>query len=504
MHQQIGRYINMKKTALEPTTKSTTSAKVALDDLLAGLCHTGKSNKEIANAFEALSLEDIELIPHIDKFVHEINQRYCIVSLEGQTVILEEIVNTDDHIEVMFLKLNDFNLRMRNRYVIDRSGKSSHASQAWLGHPHRREYTRMVFEPNGAAANEYNLYQGLGVTPKAGDCLMLRQHILENICSGDSKIFDYLEAWVADILLNPSHLPGIAVVLRGAEGVGKGVFGQALMKLFAPHSVHIIQAMQVMGRFNGILKAILFAFLDESFWAGDKQFDGVLKGLISEAEIVIEHKGKEPIRLSNYARFLMASNSDWVVPAGNGARRFLVLDVSDKRKADFAYFKSLTDHINNGGLEAWAYHLANLDCSSIELRDIPKTKALFDQKLESLNSMNRYIYEILIDGNNCFSSSEGDWKLEIPKANLYQNYLEKAAEIGEKRRGDMIKFSNTLKTILGVSEDRTTIHGIRERVWCFPSLDICRQRFDKHMEATIDWPEIKNLQVSKMLKQRRF
>lgn len=494
----------MKKNISEPTTASTAPAKIALDDLFARLCRTGRSFQEVVSAFETLPLEDIELIPNIDKLVHEVNQRYSIVSLEGQTVILEEAVNTQGHIEVIFLKLNDFNLRMRNRYVIDSNGKSSQASQAWLGHPQRREYTRMVFEPSGGAANEYNLYQGLGVTPKAGDCSMLRQHILEHICSGDTKIFDYLEAWVADILKNPSHLPGIAIVLRGAEGVGKGVFGQALMKLFAPHSVHIIQAMQVMGRFNGILKAILFAFLDESFWAGDKQYEGVLKGLISETEIIIEHKGKEPIRLSNYARFLMASNSDWVVPAGKGARRFLVLDVNDKRKADFAYFKTLTDHINNGGLEAWAYHLANLDCSGIELREVPKTKALFDQKLESLNSMQRYIYEILMDGNNCHADIESDWKLEIPKVKLYQSYLDKAAEIGERRRSDTIKFSNTVKNILGILEDRTTIQGIRERVWCFPSLDICRQRFDKYMDATIDWPEIKNLQVSKKLKQGKF
>jgi hypothetical protein len=494
----------MKQSISEPITSSNTSTKIALDDLLAGLCRTGKGYNEVATAFQALPLEDIEIIPHIDRLVHEINQRHCIVSLEGQTVILEETINKEGHIEVMFLKLNDFNLRMRNRYVIDRNGKLSQASQAWLGHSQRREYTRMVFEPRGAAVDEYNLYQGLGVTPKAGDCLMLRNHILENICSGDAKIFAYLEAWVADILLNPSHLPGVAVVLRGAEGVGKGIFGQTLLKLFAPHSVHIIQAMQVMGRFNGILKGVFFAFLDESFWAGDKQFDGVLKGLISEAEIVIEHKGKEPIRLSNYARFLMASNSDWVVPAGNGARRFLVLDVSDKRKSDFVYFKALTDHIKNGGLEAWAYHLVNLDCSGIELREVPKTKALFEQKLESLNSMQRYIYEILMDGNNCHADSDGDWKPEISKANLYQSYLDKAMAIGDKRRSDTMKFSSTVKKILGISEDRTTIQGKRERVWCFPSLDICRQRFDKYMDATIDWPEIKKSRVSKKSKPSRF
>ncbi len=488
-----------------PTKLHTTTApqKVALDDLLAQLCKCGKSVPAVKAMFESLPFEPIELMPHIDKLVHELNQRYSIVSLEGQAVIQDETITAQGFFEVTYMKPSDFNLRMRNRYAIDRTGKIIPAAQAWLGHPQRREYTRVVFEPNGAEPTEYNLYQGLGVTPKAGDCTLLRHHIRDIICCGDAAIFSYLEAWVANIVQKPAHLPGVAVVLRGAEGTGKSIFGKAILKLAAPHSVHIMQAMQVMGRFNSILKAMLFAFLDEAFWAGDKQLEGVLKGLITESEIVVEHKGKEPIKLSNYARFLMASNSEWVVPAGNGARRFLVLDVSDKRKGDIAYFKALADHIENGGLAAWAHHLANLDCSRIELRSVPKTKALFEQKLESFNSMQRFIFEMLMEGINGPSLTD-DWALEVPKNVLYQRYLDNASDIGERRRGDLIKFSNTLKNILAVNEDRAMVNGKRERIWCFPNLYTCRKRFDKYMESDIDWPEVKEYRATKKAQGRKF
>ena len=491
-------------TSTAKSIPNPTQRKVALDDLLAQLCQTGKSVSAVKAMVEALPLETIELTPHIDKLVHELNQRYSIVSLEGQAVIQDETITAKGFFEVTYMKLSDFNLRMRNRSAIDRTGKIIPAGQAWLGHPQRREYTRVVFEPNGAESTEYNLYQGLGVTPKAGDCTLLRQHIRNIICCGDADIFSYLEAWVADIVQKPAHLPGVAVVLRGAEGTGKSIFGKAILKLTAPHSVHIMQAMQVMGRFNSILKAMLFAFLDEAFWAGDKQLEGVLKGLITESEIVVEHKGKEPIKLSNYARFLMASNNEWVVPAGNGARRFLVLDVSDKRKGDIAYFKALADHIEKGGLAAWAHHLANLDCSRIELRLVPKTKALFDQKLESLNSMQRFIFEMLMEGRNRPLSPDDEWALEVPKNVLHQCYLDNASEVGERRRGDLIKFSNTLKSTLGINEDRAMVNGKRERIWCFPNLHTCRQRFEKHMDADIDWPNVKECRTITKALGRKF
>jgi hypothetical protein len=37
----------------------------------------------------------------------------------------------------------------------------------------------------------------------------------------------------------------------------------------------------------------------------------------------------------------MASNNDWVIPAGPDARRFFVLNVSDARKQDFSYFEKI-------------------------------------------------------------------------------------------------------------------------------------------------------------------
>ena len=47
---------------------------------------------------------------------------------------------------------------------------------------------------------------------------------------------------------------------------------------------------------------------------------------------------------------MMASNNDWIVPAGVEARRFVVFDVADDRRQDKAFFTALNDQMAKGGL----------------------------------------------------------------------------------------------------------------------------------------------------------
>lgn len=460
--------------------------KVGLDDFLVDRGLSKGDLKAAKAAFEDLSKEVIPSLPRVDELVSELNEKFSIVNVNGQTLIQEEINIPQGPIETMYLRLADFNLRMRNRYAVDVGGDLVNASVAWLNHPNRREYSRVVFEPSGCKDDEYNLWQGLCFISKKGDCSLLLQHIFEVICNGDEVSFRYLEAWCADIVKNPANRPGVAVVMRGEEGVGKGIFAQALMKLTSPHSVQVTQGHQVIGRFNSILKGRVLVFLDEAFWAGDKQSEGALKGMITERELVIEYKGKEPIRLTNYSRILMASNNEWVVPAGHGARRFFVLDVGSQYKGDQAYFNRLVSHIDDGGLQAWADHLLNLDTSKIELRSPPKTKALLDQKLESMDSVDRFIYDMLMEGVN----NSATWNSTVAIDRLYQDYLDSANKTGERWHSDKNKFGKRLTKIFGLKRERPMINLIRQYVWCFPPLQECRDLFARYMEADIEWQEV--------------
>jgi putative methionine-R-sulfoxide reductase with GAF domain len=60
---------------------------------------------------------------------------------------------------------------------------------------------------------------------------------------------------------------------------------------------------------------------------GDKAGESVLKALITEPVISIERKGFDVVQVRNCLHIIIASNSDWVVPAVADERRFCVLDV---------------------------------------------------------------------------------------------------------------------------------------------------------------------------------
>ena len=159
------------------------------------------------------------------------------------------------------------------------------------------------------------------VESKKGDCSRFLEHVRNNICKGDEEISDYLFAWMADCVQNRSRRPGIAVVLRGRLGTGKGVLCSQFGALFGPHFIHVSQPSHLTGNFNSHLKDKLVVYADEAFWAGDKKAEGVLKAMITEDTIQIEMKGKDVLTFRNHIRLLISSNHEWVVPpvTKNGA-----------------------------------------------------------------------------------------------------------------------------------------------------------------------------------------
>ena len=122
--------------------------------------------------------------------------------------------------------------------------------------------------------------------------------------------------------------------MQGGARAGKGIFVRAFGRIFGQHFTHISHAKHLTGNFNAHLEDCVVLFVDEGFWAGDKQGEAVLKHLITEPTMIIERKGQNVEQLPNRLHMLMASNSEWVIPAGLDERRFLVLIVADSMKQD--------------------------------------------------------------------------------------------------------------------------------------------------------------------------
>jgi hypothetical protein len=223
--------------------------------------------------------------------------------------------------------------------------------------------------------------------------------MLDNVCGGNKEYYEYLLRKLAYAVQHPDEPGKIAVVLRGREGTGKGMFVSIFGSLFGPHFKHISQPRHLTGNFNSLQQDCSILFGDEVFFAGDRSVDGILKALITEGTVQIERKGIDTITAPNRMTIFLASNNAWVVPASCDARRFFVLDVGDAHKQDIKYFAALHDQMyKRGGREALLYMLLNLDLTGFNVWAVPQTAALADQKQRTRRGVDALIEHMVTDG----------------------------------------------------------------------------------------------------------
>jgi hypothetical protein len=343
----------------------------------------------------------------VDPDLAAMNKDYAVVNMRGKTRVLSWVPSDlyPDSLEPIFSGFDDFrNLLMKERHRwTNEKGEEEQAPMGtwWLNQEGRAQYKHgIIFAPAAdVPPGKLNLWNGWAVDPKAGSCGLYLKHIKDNICSGNDVHYDYLIKWMARAVQRPNEIGEVAVVLRGKEGTGKGVFAKNFGALFGLHYLQVIQSSHLVGKFNAHLLRILLLYADEAFFAGDKKNEAVLKGLVTEGLLMVEHKGIDTYAVRNLIHLILSSNNDWIVPAGGDARRWFVLDVADTHMQDSAYFEAIRREMEkNGGREALLHYLMSIDISDFDIRSAPKTDALNEQKSHTRKGMDGVIEYLCREG----------------------------------------------------------------------------------------------------------
>jgi hypothetical protein len=376
----------------------------------------------------------------VGTIVDEFNRKYMVVNEVGKAVVYvpayDPILQRRRFDRITF---DDLKRLYMNRTVVGRDAKGNpilkDVATIWLEHPDRRQYIDgVIFDPSGSSKpGILNLWRGFAVTPVQGDWSLMKHHIWEVICNEDEIRYRYLISWLARLVQHPAEQGEVAVVMKGGEGTGKGIFAKAVLHLLGQHGIAISNARHLVGNFNGHLRDCIFLFADEAFFAGDKQHVGVLKSLITEPYLTIEAKYQNAVQTPNFLHVMMASNEEWVVPAGLDARRFLVLVVSEHRKGDLAYFGTILEQMEAGGYEAMLYDLLNHDITTFNVRSVPVTEGLQQQKKLSLPTFEAWWFDVLHRGymyRSLLGLEEyfGDWHDEVATDLLYLSYSDYAGK----------------------------------------------------------------------------
>lgn len=448
----------------------------------------------------------------VDPQLARLNDRYAVVTIGGkQRVIYEMRDSTLNRYKLVMMTFEDFQKKYMNQLV--KCGEDAKGNPRliplgkwWLCHPQRRQFEEVVFSPGKEMPEAYNMWRGFACEARPGNKHeAFLEHIRKNVCGNEEDLFQYTIGWMASAVQRPSKPGETALVLRGDQGVGKGFLARTFGALFGRHFLHVSNALHLTGNFNVHLRDCVVLFADEAFYAGDKRHASTLKTLVTERSIMVTPKGVDSEMKANCLHIIMASNEDWVVPAGPMERRFCVLDVGKENIQDSVYFGKIADEMEDGGYEHMLHFLLTYDLRGFEVRDLPKTKALREQKVHSLSPMEGWWYHKLEEGK--LLVEHDGWKRTVLCEELTEDYVEYARTFNIMgKRGTPTALGRFLNdkacpwvqkrqgngtVMLG---DRT-IH--RPYYYTFPPLEELRKWWDEKFGTTHKWPEVKGMPEDK-------
>ncbi len=434
-------------------------------------------------------VESEDLTGNVPAYVKYFNNKCSIVLNKGKVMIAYD---RTDGIELG--SMDDFTKFYRYKHELKDNGTKLYFAQEWIDHPQHKMYEDgIVFHPLYKGERALNMWRGFSVEPNPkASCELFLRHIKEVICNGVEIYADYLIKYLAHMVQHPEDKPGVALIFRGKKGSGKDTFGEYVGRMIASHYTVVYNSEQFFGKHNAQMQYALLLHLEEAIWVGDRGNDSKLKAMITTPRAVIEPKFVNAFEVDSFVRILMTSNAEWVVPASFDERRYFVQDVSDRYMRDPSYFDPLRAEMNSDGPAGLLAYLKGLDIRTFNVRKVPDTEALQDQKEHGLTDVNLWWFESLKRGELPGSEDLEEhpkWETETvewPSNRCFGSYFRWV----EKRPRDRYsaaemtafgkRFSKLFEGGMGVKKKRTkeTKSGFMQ-VYRLPNLAECRRQFTK-------------------------
>tara|TARA_R110000744_G_C19164103_1_gene540828 strand:+ start:42 stop:548 length:507 start_codon:yes stop_codon:yes gene_type:complete len=163
---------------------------------------------------------------------------------------------------------------------------------------------------------------------------------------------------------------------------------------------------------------------------------------------------------------------------------------------DKKYFKDIFDQLTDSdghGYKCLMTVLMHTDVNQTLVHTPPKTEALADQKMETLDDISAWLHECLREGAmNTVGTGfedEAEWLNKIATSEVYDAYVLYSKGRGFHYPRTQRSFGRHLKKMLGdcVLREREMNKGSRLPVYKLSSLDDCREKYVKWFGHDIDW-----------------
>lgn len=196
---------------------------------------------------------------------------------------------------------------------------------------------------------------------------------------------EHLIRWFAHRVQRPGEKINHAIVLGGAQGIGKDTLIEPVKRAVGPWNVAEVSPQQMLGRFNGFLKSVVLR-LSEARDLGDVnrfQFYDHMKAYTASPPdtLRVDEKHRPEYSIFNCVGIILTTNhkADGIFLPADDRRHYVAWSQLTRDDFTASYWKALWDWYESGGDRNVAAYLAGLDLDGFNPKaPPPKTPAFWD------------------------------------------------------------------------------------------------------------------------------
>jgi len=232
-----------------------------------------------------------------------------------------------------------------------------------------------------AGASVFNLYRPPAV--RSGDPDQAgpwREHV-RLVYPEDAH---HVEQWLAHRVQRPGEKLNHALVLGGAQGIGKDTLLEPIKFGVGPWNWSDINPSQMLGRFNGWTKAVIVR-VNEARDLGDVDrfafYDHSKTYITAPPDVLrVDEKNLREHYVANVLGLIITTNhkTDGLYLPADDRRHFVAWSPRSREDFQPAYWRGIYAWFNNGGIEHTIGYLRSLDISAFDPKaPPPKTPAFW-------------------------------------------------------------------------------------------------------------------------------